>query len=150
MTQFTGSIALLRHPRDLEKRWLAWWNERRRFFDFVIAERLEGDSFRECIDREIAWTLNLRRGKDYLVSQMARLHLQDTVSVSGVDTSFTVQFFVADVFGRVGRAAVEENPELQWLTNEEVLAGRTSEQLPVNPTLVTLLERADVIRRHQH
>ena len=54
MNHFTGSVALLRHPEQLEHLWLAHWDSRRQYFDFVTAERLDDESFRECLDREIA------------------------------------------------------------------------------------------------
>ena len=148
---FCGSVALIRHPEELEKRWLVWWDEQRRQFDFVTAERLDGDSFRECIDREIAWTLDIRRGKDYIVSSMARLHLEIPVAKDSDDDHHAIEFFVADLYGRRGREAIIDNDKLHWLTSCEVLDGQTEDGRTINPRLVAWLRQADVIARHsQH
>ena len=146
---FCGSIALIRHPEELEKLWLAFWDEPRGRFDFVTAERLEGDSFRECLDREIAWALDIRRGKDYIVSSMARLHLEIPSENEGSeDDLHMIEFFVADLYGKRGREAVRGNDKLHWLMSSEVLDGETEDGRPLNPQLVAWLRQADVIARH--
>jgi len=148
MNHFTGSIALLRHPEQLENKWLAHWDTKRKHFDFVTAERLDDESFRESLDREIAWVLDIRRSKDYIISSQARLHLDIPVESEEDDTFFVVEFYVADLYGKSGRASVERNKKLRWLSSDEVLSGQTTEGLPVNPSLVELLKKADVIARH--
>jgi len=158
MSQLTKSIALLRHPEQLENLWLAYWNTGRNYFDFVTAERMEGDSFRESLDREVAWILDLRRRKDYIISSMARLHLelpandsqsdpQDTAPRDGAPQA-VVEFYVVDLYGKSGRASVELNQQLRWVSGEEVLSGQTNDGQAVSPSLVQLLTRADVITRH--
>ncbi len=148
MNQFVGSIALLRHPEKLENLWLAYWNAGRGFFDFVAAEPIEGESFRESLDREVGWILDLRRGKDYIVSSMARLNLELPAEDSETDADGVVQFYVVDLYGKAGRASVELNNQLRWLNGDDVLSGKTAEGEPVNPLLVKLLTKADVITRH--
>lgn len=148
MNHFTGSIALLRHPEQLENLWLAHWDSRLQHFDFVTAERLDDESFRESLDREIAWVLDLRRGKDYLISSQARLHLDVPVEATDDEAFFVVEFYIATLYGKASRGMVELNKNVKWLTSDEVLSGQTSEGSPVNPSLVDLLNRADVIARH--
>lgn len=148
MNHFTGSIALLRHPEHLEDQWLTYWDVGRKYYDFVTAERLDDESFRECLDREIAWVLDIRRGKDYIISSQARLHLDIPIESETDDTFFVVEFYIADLFGKSGRASVELNKQLRWLNSDEVLSGQTSDGVPVNPSLVELLNKADVIARH--
>ena len=125
---FCGSVALIRHPEQLESLWLAYWNPARQHLDFVTAERLDGDSFRECLDREIAWALDLRRGKDYLLSSMARLHLDLSDDTGDAQSLSAVEFFVTDIYGKAGWASVELQEHLHWLTCVEVLDG-TAEAL---------------------
>ena len=60
MNQFTGSIASLRHPEQLENLWLAHWHIGRCHFDFITAESIAGESSCESLDREVAWILDLR------------------------------------------------------------------------------------------
>lgn len=148
MTTTCRSVALIQHPEKLEASWLTFWNATRQYLDFVTAERLAGDSFRECLDREIAWVLDLRRGKDYLVSSMARLHLEFPQQTSDGETTVAIEFFVTDLYGKAGWASVELNSQLHWLTCAEVLDGRTSDGRRLNPQLVDWLQQADVIARH--
>lgn len=63
MDKFVGAVALIRHPIELEKQWLAQWDPHYGHYDFATAARLENDAFRECLDREIAWSLPLRKAK---------------------------------------------------------------------------------------
>ena len=66
-----GSLALIRHPKAREWEWLLRWSDERGQFETLTAARLESESFREALDREIAWQLDLRRSKDYIISSMA-------------------------------------------------------------------------------
>ena len=50
MTDFCGSVALVRHPEKLERLWLASRNPTRQHLEFITTDKLEGASFRECID----------------------------------------------------------------------------------------------------
>jgi len=148
MNHLARSIALLRHPEQLEKLWLAWWNGSRKWFDFVTAERLDDESFRDCLDRELAWILDLRRGRDYIISSVARLHLEFPVTTSHDETFHVVEFYIVDLYGKSSRASVEMNKQLRWLTSDEVLSGLITTGAPINPSLVELLNKADVIARH--
>lgn len=152
MPELHRSIALLRHPEQLEELWLAYWDAKFQHYNFVTAERLETDSFRECLDREIAWQLELRRNKDYLISSMARLHLDlelpEDKSEEDAELQPAVEFYIVDLYGRAGRATIEANSNLRWLSGKEVLSGATADGKPVAPGLVTLLKMADVIVGH--
>ena len=144
---FIGSVCLLRHSEELESQWLTIWNEPRRQFDFIVAERLRGDSFRECIDRETGWVLNLRRGKDYIVSSQARMHLE--IPDESGNLTNVLEFFVTDLYSKEARSAVHDNSSVHWLTGAEICGGESSEGLPVNALHVEWLLQADVIPRHQ-
>ena len=144
---FVGSVCLLRHPEEVESQWLTIWNESRRRLDFITAERLHGDSFRECIDREIGWVLDLRRGKEYIVSSQARLHLE--IPDESGSLTHVLEFFVSDLYGKEGIAAVFENPSVHWLTGAEICDGESRDGLPLNALHVEWLLQADVISRHQ-
>jgi hypothetical protein len=150
MNGFSTAIALFRHPEQLEKLWLAYWNQSAEHFDFVTSSRLDNESFRECLDREVAWILQLRRGKEYIISSQARLHLDVPAESSdlGQKNCFIVEFFIVDLFGKDGKISIENNSDVRWLTSEEVLSGRTVDGRTVSARLVRLLNHADVIARH--
>ena len=141
------SIALIRNPDRPECEWLGIWNDRRQCYEFVSAERLESESWRECLDREIAWSLQLQRGKDYLISSMARLHFEETrVSINAeADLHVVVEFYIVDPYGRRGREAFGQLRQTRWLTNNELRAGLTVDGQLIAPELTTLLQKADLI-----
>ena len=147
MTKFVGPIALIRHPDRGEGLWLALWNTEARQFEFVTAPRLESESYRECIDREIAWRLRLRRSRDYIVSSVARLHLDAPLPSPGDAgvTFFVVEFYVVDLYGGSAWVTVNNNPDTRWLSSQELLSGECHEGKPVSGQLVMLLKKADVI-----
>ncbi len=150
MNSFVGSIALIRHPEQLERQWLAHWDRSAEQYEFVTAERLEQESWRECLDREIAWSLNLRRGKDYIMSSAARLHFEAQLPVPGneEETVFVVEFYVTDLYGGAALGVLDRNPDTCWLSGHELLSGVTAEGKSVAPILVMLLTKADIIKRH--
>ena len=147
MVKFEGSIGLIRHPEEVERLWLAVWDDRNYHFDFVVAERLENDSFRECLDREIAWTLPLRSGKDYLISSVARLHLDAALSLDASQADlmlYSIELFVVDLYGKVAAKSLANDPNLRWVSSDEVLMGKTTCGRCIAPRLVAMIRKADV------
>lgn len=150
MMRFCGSIALIRRIQNEQAEWLAVWHDQRQQFEFIRSEILEGDSFRECLDREIAWELQLDRGRDYVISSVARLHAEIPVDEAGDDECHVVEFFVTELYGSHSREAVNATPRAVWLTTAEVLAGQSMDGRPVDPLLVDWLKHADVIAPHRY
>lgn len=147
LVQNHTSIALVRHPDGDEQRWLAIWIARHKWYSFVMAERIEAESWRECLDRELSWVLPVQRGKDYLISAMARLHLEETVSNSETSEEQHVafEFYVVDPYGRRGKAAFSNLADTRWLTNSELRAGQAADGAQIDPELTALLHRADIL-----
>ena len=145
MGTFVGSIGMIRHPDFPEQKWLGSWNPSAGQFSFVFAEKIGNDTFRECLDREIGWLLPLRRGRDYLISSMARIHLEtELITRPGSSDAFVVELFVVDLYGKQSLASINQADELSWLTVSELIQGKTNEDLPIAPTLVQLLRKGSV------
>lgn len=138
---------MIRHPERPEQEWLGVYDERRQCYSFIRAERLNNESWRECLDRELSWVLELRRGKDYLISHMARLHFSDTTSdnATGEIIELEFEFYVVDPYGRSGRAAFQQLDGVRWLTNGELREGMTEDGVEIDPELTETLRRADLI-----
>lgn len=147
LTQNHTSIALIRHPNAKEQKWLARWVPASGWWTFVASERIGSESWRECLDRELSWVFPLRRGKDYLISAMARLHLEETVFDPSTDDEQHVafEFYVVDPYGRIGQAAFLNLEATRWLTNNELLTGRVSDGSRIDPELTELLRKADIL-----
>lgn len=141
------SIALIRHPDRPEQQWLGIFDERRQFYSFITAERLNQESWRECLDRELSWALDLRRGKDYLISHMARLHFSESHfdPATGDEIEVELEFYVVDPYGRKGRAAFEQLEGVRWLSNDELRHAVTTDNIDIDPWLADMLRRTDLI-----
>ncbi len=150
MKSFVGSVALIRHPEHEEQQWLLKWSEPRQHYRMVTAERLEGESYRDCIDREIAWDLALQRNKDYLISSMSRLHIEEIMQVSGdcSETFFILEFFAADLYGKTSKSQIEADQTTRWISSREVLNGVTHTGERIDPYLVALLNKYELISPH--
>lgn len=142
------SIGLIRRLGDGGWRWLARWDKKGKFFDFVTTECLEGESAREAISREAAWTLNLNRGRDILVCNMAQsvLEFVDCLPGDDFETQIKVEFYNVELYRSGTVDEVNEVAENAWLTSQEICAGRTKENLPLNPLLTRLIARSGVIQ----
>lgn len=151
MSQFVGSIGLIRHPERGEASWLAVWNNLEQCYDFVRAERLEGESYRECLDRELAWTLRLRRGKDYIISSAARLHWNAPLTLPNDTeaTYFVVEFYIVDLFGPSSLNAIDENEQCVWVTRRQLFAGTAPDGREIHSGLRSLIARSEVIANHE-
>lgn len=76
MLLFDRAIALIRTIDDTGTRWLLRWNPRRECSELLESDRLDGESYRDALYRELDWQLGLDRKKDYLMSAVPRLHLE--------------------------------------------------------------------------
>ena len=75
MDELEIGVALIRKV-DQRIQWLGKKNPTQQQIDFVIADRLEKESWREAIMREVAWELDLDGKRDMVVSNMAQLNLE--------------------------------------------------------------------------
>lgn len=140
------AVALIRHPEEGEKRWLTMRDPHRQQFQLITAQRLEQESFRDCLDREIAWRLRLRRKKDYIISSMARLHLELREDaepvVNGIDV---IQFITVNLYGRLARLSVSGNRSVAWFSATEILSGRGTGGCEIDTSLNALLSRHNIL-----
>lgn len=134
---FDGSIALFRKVQNDRSSWLGTWNNQHKEFRFVIANRLEKESYRECLSREIAWQLDLERDRDYLISSVARLHFATETA--------TIKFYVVDMYGKKVLKKLKQDTANRWLARHELVNQQTDDGRPICPELCELIFRADVI-----
>lgn len=147
MRQLFVSIALISRIEDDRSRWLVRWRSSDGCYDLVRGLRLEKESFRETIDREVGWQLGLSRERDYLVSNMAQLNLEFVDILPGEPGAQHVaaSFYPVHLYGREARSRVEQDGSNRWVTADELLRGRVQDGTPVSPVTHHLLHRGDVI-----
>ena len=153
MNEFTTplyrkAIALVRNF-DTGKmlRWLAVYRKQSRSLNFVTADRLEGESFREAILREVAWQFDVDRN-DFLTSKMAQLNLEfmETLPHSSIETHYHVAFYNVEVYRPKVMEMIHSRTDLVWVTSEEICNGETRLGVPFDPTLNYLINRSAVIQ----
>ena len=156
MPHYVGAIALVRRdaadpgPRESadparRSEWLAVWNPAKGVLMLPEAEKLEGESYRDALVREVAWAAGLDAGKDYLVSHAPRAHVQFADQCEGpTEGDVTVmEFYVCELFRR-GRAKLEGAEGVTWLTATDIEAGEADGR-PIASRQLALMKRADLV-----
>ena len=156
MPHHVGAIALVRRdavdPGDPDaadpagrNEWLAVWNPAKGVLTLPEAEKLEGESYRDGLVREVAWATGLDAGKDYLVSHAPRAHIQFADQCPGpTEGDVTVlEFYVCELFRR-GRAKLADADGIVWLTAADLEAGEAGGR-PIASRQLALMKRADLI-----
>ena len=145
--KFVGAIALIRRDGPEGDEWLTLWNAGRGCYQFVEAHRLEGETYRQSLLREIGWATGLQTGKDFIVSGGPRAHLQfaDVESCGGVPVWFIVEFFLVELMGRRHRELLDSNSEIHWISSEQLQSGVGADGRPLCPRLLSLLKQADIL-----
>ncbi len=152
VTDFVGSMALLRRsvassdpgdPSAETSEWLLRRHGCSDTFRFLLAERLEQESFRDCLERELVWQLGLTRGKGYLISSVPRLHYEARLTAPRAAAAteepsdpatesppgsrlWVIQFFLVELVGRSAVQVIDQDPENAWFSSPAVLAGGAS------------------------
>ncbi|MEX0701969.1 MAG: hypothetical protein WD069_07725 [Planctomycetales bacterium] len=146
MEKTVRSIALVRHPDADPPRWLVRRDAESGALGLLVSDRLEGDSYRECLVREVAWTLGLARDRDFIVSSVPRVHLElrKAEQPELEEDWLFAEFFAVELFGGRALEVVDADPANVWLTAEELRAGETA-SARLNDRDRLLLARGDVL-----
>ena len=147
MEKFFKSIALIRNVRNQPPKWLVIWDSTSSHWDFVLADRLEKETFRETIGREVAWRLNLNRDKDFLVSNMAQLNVEYAGFLPGEteEKNIGLAFYNVDLYRKHSNDQVNKRDDVCWVSSREIHGSRTIEDKAINPTVCTWIKKWEVI-----
>ena len=142
------SVALIRKTYNQSLRWLARFNQSTKQLEFVIGERLEEESFRETIIREVAWELMLDRRRDFLVSNMAQMNLEfiDRMPGDFDKNHVVVSFYNVEVYRKDIVTKLEEDSRNFWVTSEEICNGVSRCGRHFDPLVPYLVNRSSVIQ----
>lgn len=141
------AMALIRNRSEDGSTWLTKWNGCRNVLEMICGQRLEDESFRETVSREVAWQLDLERDRDFLVSNMAQINLEydDLLPGDSEPTHIAVAFYSVDLYRRIARERVAANEDLVWVPSSEICEGTTSQGRTFNAVHCALINRAKVI-----
>ena len=147
MDKLDIGVALLRKI-DQQIHWLGILNATKRQIDFVIADRLEKESLRESITREVAWKIDIDRKRDLIVSNMAQLNINFETVLQGRSepTEIACSFYNVELYRKSAIAKVDKDENLIWLTSNEICDGVSKDGFPLAPLFILLNGRAKVIQ----
>lgn len=143
------AVALVRYGSPRGCRWLAVWDQRRKHYDFVVGQQLGEESFRETVLREVSWELRLDRRRDFLVSNMAQANLQlagDFPGLAAPARSLRVAFYNVELYRAEALSQLNRDPRGCWLSSQEICCGIANDDRTLNPLLVELVRRSQVIQ----
>lgn len=140
---YVGAIALIRQFVDEQCLWL-FRREPNAPLRMIQAARLEKESYREVIEREVAWVLQLERGKDYIVSRVPRAHYQGVIEEGDHAAYYVIELYIVDLFGKRARAHLNQDPDNQWLSTAELLTA-DAETISIDPIQRRLLHLTEAI-----
>lgn len=152
-TRFSA-LALIRRWVDDRSQWLVHRADRSQPFRLIEAQRLESESFREAIMREVAWQLDLDRHKDMIASSVPRLHLELMLETQHgcADSSDCwvdiVEFYLIQTYGKQGREKLEGNPHIEWWAAEQLMTENSLQDFDARQRL--LLQKADILNEESH
>lgn len=147
MQTLVASVGMTRRLTDDQVLWLVHKPQNKPHHSLVVGERLEGESGRISLEREINWALKLESNRDYIISSVARLNYDTEFAKQGEQdvTVFSIEFYIVELYGKLWPNILETNPTCRWVTTQELLEGTLPDGTTVDPTICTLLNKAGVL-----
>jgi 8-oxo-dGTP pyrophosphatase MutT (NUDIX family) len=146
MRESIAAIALITRQQDGQTLWLARWNQKWRGFYFVGGHRHDDESFRECLVRELQEKLTVDAEKDCLIGVNPKAHLDYIAwsQAAQAETHYTMELFDVQLRDNVlSQVAADSNN--RWLAETEIRQGHCDSGEAVSPTMLLLLEKANLI-----
>jgi 8-oxo-dGTP pyrophosphatase MutT (NUDIX family) len=141
MRRSEAAVALIRRIEDGATLWLAQWNAKWGAYHFVSGHKRPEETFRECLEREVAEELGLRADIEFRAAAEPSAHLEFTAysESAAVETTYTMELFEVELEGDGPRRAIAGDPRNRWLTEAEIGNARAAAGRPVSATMKRLL-----------
>ena len=148
MEKVFRSVALIQKFDDEKSQFLLKLNAGRNQLNFVTGERLEKESFREAISREVSWQLELERSKDFIVSNMSQLSMEYAGVLPGMTAKnkIAVAFYLVHLYGDSARSQLNDSTDCQWVNAAEICRGRTNLGTAIDPIPVHWINRWEILQ----
>ena len=139
-----GGLALIEQTVNGRKQWLAQWNQNWGAFFLVGGHRQDGESFRDCVIREIEEELGLA-ASDFRVDSAPAHHLEYRAlsGSAGELTDYTLELFETHLTA-AALDGVRDDPMNKWLTEDEIHQLEAHDGRSISTTVLTLLLAADL------
>ncbi|MBL8891374.1 MAG: hypothetical protein JNL67_15450 [Planctomycetaceae bacterium] len=140
-------LALIRQRASEGSMWLTQASKNQPMLSFVSGSRLEGESFRETISREVAWQLDLERNREFLVANMAQIDLEFEGAIPGQPdlTRLHVAFYSVDLYRSAARQRIAKRDDLVWVPSSVLCEAERFSGWLINPFHQSLIHRSKVI-----
>ncbi len=142
------AIALIRSTESGSLRWLVKHGNSGEKPSLIIADRLEKESFRETVAREISWELNLDRKRDFLVANMAQMNLEFIDRLPGYteESHIVAAFYNVEIYRAKVLEQLQGDDSCFWIDSAAVCDGVTRQGQILNPIVPYLVNRSSVIQ----
>jgi hypothetical protein len=150
MDKLFQSVALVQQTDGTQNKMLLNWHKDRNRWEFILADRLNKESFRESVTREVAWQLNLNRKSDFLVSNMAQLSMEFVeTQPDESQLHIAVAFYSVHIYRRSILELLVQEPSNRWMSAAEVCQGKTTDGQTIHPRVVTWINKWSVVQPWQ-
>jgi hypothetical protein len=150
MDTFFQSVALVQQSVEEKNRLLLKWQTNGNYWAFIVAERLNQESFRESVTREVAWQLNLNRQSDFLVSNMAQLSMEFVETMPDESQRHVaVAFYNVHIYRSQVLDCLGQDPSCRWMSAAEVCLGKTLQGQVIHPSIVNWINKWSVVQPWQ-
>jgi NUDIX domain len=152
MQQSFHSVALVKTNRGDSMAYLLRRTSSASSWQFIVGNRLEGESFRETAIREVAWQLQLDRNRDFIVSTMAQLSVEsvETINCAGAQEHLAVAFYPVHIYRDAVLESLQSEPNLQWVSAADICAGKTPDGEDIDSRVVAWIKKWDILPAWQH
>ena len=148
MEKIELAIALIRNSSSGTPRWLVKQTDSGSKPNLIIGHRLERESFRETVAREVSWELSLERKRDFLVANMAQINLEFVDRLPGNDekSHIAVSFYNVEMYRAKVLGQLSVDPSVSWIDSVAICDGVTREGQILDPIVPYLINRSSVIQ----
>jgi hypothetical protein len=150
MNKLFQSVALVQQSEGDRNKMLLRWKAESDWWEFIVADRLNKESFRESVTREVAWQLDLNRKTDFLVSNMAQLSMEYVeTQPDNTQQHVAVAFYNVHLFRRTAVESISSDSTNRWMSASEVCQGETDEGQTIDPRVVSWINKRSVVQPWQ-
>ncbi len=144
------AVALIRRMQeDGTSNWLLKRHPSTQNWGFIQTQRLERESPRQAVARETSWQLGLDGSIDFLVANMALLHLPSSDPPAAGYENWQIteaSFFVVDLYGRRSQRHCDALPDVYWASSAEICSGKLLNGGVLHHPDHQLIQRSEVIQ----
>lgn len=130
-----GLACITRIGPNGDVEYLTQWSETWKMFSLIGGHVEPGESYRECVTREIEEELALSRDEFRVGESLGRIEYEAFSHGSGQTTQYRVELFAVQVLGKVSEA-----PTNRWLNEREIATMFTSDGLPISEQVYRVLK----------